>query len=60
MTEIASVGLDIAKNWFQIHAADTEGRPLLRRKLRRDQVLDFFAGLSPTVVGIEACSTSHH
>ena len=39
MTEIALVGIDIAKNWFQVHAADVEGRPVLRRKLRRDQVV---------------------
>ena len=60
MTEITSVGLDIAKNWFQVHAADAEGKPVLRRKLRRDQVETFFAALPATVVGIEACSTSHH
>ena len=60
MTEIALVGLDIAKNWFQVHAADGEGKPVLRRKLRRDQVVAFFAELPPITVGIEACSTSHH
>src|SRR3954465_11370453 len=60
MTEIASIGLDIAKSWFQVHGADAQGRPVLRRKLRRDQVAKFFAELAPTVVGIEACSTAHH
>ena len=60
MIEIALVGLDIAKNWFQVHAADREGRPVLRRKLRRDQVVAFFAEMPPVTVGIEACSTSHH
>lgn len=60
MTEIAAIGLDIAKNWFQVHAADAEGQPVIRRKLRRYQVVKFFADLAPTVVGIEACSTSHH
>ena len=60
MTEIALVGLDIAKNWFQVHAADAGGAPVLRRKLRRDQVAAFFAELPPVTVGIEACSTSHH
>ena len=60
MTEIALVGLDIAKNWFQAHAADGEGKPVLRRKLRRDQVAAFFAEMPPVSVGIEACSTSHH
>lgn len=60
MTEIALVGLDIAKNWFQVHATDGEGKPVLRRKLRRDQVVAFFAELRSVTVGIEACSTSHH
>ena len=60
MTEIALVGLDAAKTWFQGHAADGEGKPVLRCKLRRDQVVAFFAGLPPVTVGIEACSTSHH
>lgn len=60
MTEIASIGLDIAKSWFQVHGADAQGRPVLRRKLRRDQVAKFFAELAPTVIRIEACSTAHH
>lgn len=56
MTEVASVRLDIAENWFRIHAANTEGRPLSRRKFRRDQVVDFFAGLSRAVVGVAVSS----
>jgi transposase len=60
MTEIASIGLDIAKTWFQVHAADRDGKPVLRRKIRRDQVLQFFGSIPPCVIGIEACSTSHH
>lgn len=60
MTEIASIGLDIAKTWFQVHAADRDGMPVLRRKLRRDQMLQFFEDLPACLVGIEACSTSHH
>jgi hypothetical protein len=60
MTGIALVGLDIAKSWFQVHATDSEGGPVPRRKLRRDQVAAFFAGLPPVSAGIGACSTSHH
>lgn len=42
MSEIITVGLDLAKNVFQVHGADGTGRALLRKKLRRDQVLEFF------------------
>lgn len=60
MTEITSVGLDIANNRFQVHGADAKGKPVLRRRLRREQVAAFFEALPATVVGIEACPTSHH
>lgn len=58
--EIALVGLDIAKNVFQVHGADRDGRAVLRRKLKRDQVEQFFAALAPCQVGFEACPGSHH
>lgn len=45
MSEITTVGLDLAKNVFQAHGADASGKAILRKKLRRDQVLDFFAQL---------------
>ena len=43
--DIATIGFDLAKTVFQIHGADSEGRPVLRRKLRRGNVLAFFAGM---------------
>ncbi len=49
--KIATVGLDIAKQVFQVHAADAEGRAVLRRRLRRNQVATFFANLPPCVIG---------
>lgn len=55
-----SVGLDIAKTWFQAHGADGEGKPVFRHKLRRDQVISFFTELPPTTIGMEACSTAPH
>lgn len=55
-----SVGLDIAKTWFQAHGADGEGKPVFRHKLRRDQVISFFTELPPTTICMEACSTAHH
>src|SRR5262245_24649442 len=53
-------GLDIAKNVFQVHGVDGEGRALLRRKVRRDQLLALFSGLEPCLVGMEAYATAHH
>ena len=59
MSEITTVGLDLAKNVFQAHGADGFGRAVLRKKLRRDQVLDYFGRLPPCVVAMEACSGAH-
>jgi transposase len=57
---IKVIGLDIAKNVFQVHGIDEAGRPVLRRKLRRADVLRLFSHLEPALVGIEACHTAHH
>ena len=59
MSEIITVGLDLAKNAFQVHGADASGRAVLRKKLRRDQVLAFFSQLGPCVVAMEACGGAH-
>ena len=58
--EVSTIGLDLAKNVFQIHGVDASGRIVIRRAIRRSQVLPFFAKLPPCLVGIEACGTSHH
>ena len=55
--QVTTIGLDIAKHVFQLHGADPTGRPVLRQRVRRGQVLDFFRALAPCVVGIEACAT---
>ncbi len=60
MNEVTTVGLDLAKRVFQVHGADAKGRPVLQRKLRREEVLSFFAKLPPCVVGMEACASSHY
>lgn len=60
MGEISIVGLDLAKSVFQVHGADGSGAPVLRKKLRRDAVLGFFAQLSPCVVAMEACAGAHY
>lgn len=59
MSEIITVGLDLAKNVFQAHGADASGRAVLRKKLRRDQVLAFFGQLRPCVVAMESCGGAH-
>ncbi|WP_149763192.1 IS110 family transposase [Neomesorhizobium albiziae] len=58
--EISTIGLDLAKSVFQLHGVDTAGNGVFRKALRRRQILPFFAELSPCLVGIEACGTSHY
>jgi transposase len=58
--QISIIGLDIAKQVFQIHAADAEGRRISQVRLRRAQVLDYFRELPPCLIGMEACATAHH
>ena len=60
MQAVTTIGLDIAKSVFQVHGIDAEGKVLIRRQLKRRYVLAFFQKLSPCLVGIEACATSHH
>src|SRR4051812_8553021 len=58
--EVTTVGLDLANSWFQVHGADAQGRPLLRKKLARGKLLAFFAGGPPCLIGMEACGSAHH
>ena len=58
--QVTTIGLDLAKHVFQAHGVDAEGRPVLRRRLRRSEVVGFFAGLPACLVGMEACATAHH
>ena len=60
MTPVATIGLDIAKNVFQVHGVDAAGQVVVQRRLSRGRVLVFFEKLKPCLVGIEACSTSHY
>ena len=60
MSEISTVGLDLAKLVFQVHAADEAGRCILRRQLKRREVLRFFAELAPCIVAMEACGSAHY
>ncbi len=61
MGNITTIGLDLAKNVFQVHGIDADGNILVRRQLRRGEVLKFFQSLAaPCLVGMEACGTAHH
>jgi transposase len=60
MNDIITIGIDIAKNVFQVHGIDETGEVVVRRQLRRRQVIPFFTRLSPCLIGMEACATSHH
>jgi transposase len=58
MAQVSTIGLDLAKNVFQVHGIDAQGNVLVRRPLRRAEVLPFFAKLAPCLVGMEACATA--
>jgi transposase len=58
--DITTIGLDLAKSIFQVHAVDAAGKTVVNKAMRRAQVLPFFAKLPPCLVGMEACGTSHH
>jgi transposase len=60
MNQIVTIGLDLAKNIFQVHGIDACGKIVVRKPLRRAEVLKFFAGLRRCLIGVEACATAHH
>jgi transposase len=60
MSEVITIGVDLAKSVFQVHGVDASGTPVIRRQLRRRQVLGFFKKLPPCLVGMEACAISHY
>src|ERR1043165_7232504 len=59
MGEVTTIGIDIAKLVFQVHGVDADGTVVIRRRIGRARVLEFFADLPPCLVGMEACATSH-
>ena len=60
LARVTRVGLDVAKNVFQVHGVDAKGEAVIVRKLRRGAVLEFFGRLAPCVVAMEACGSAHH
>jgi transposase len=58
--QLTTIGLDLAKQVFQIHGVDATGSIVVRRRLRRSEVLRFFSATEPCLVGMEACATAHY
>jgi transposase len=58
--QITTIGLDIAKNVFQVHGSDAAEKVVVRKQLRRGQVMKFFEALSPYLIDMEACATAHY
>jgi transposase len=58
--KITTIGIDLAKNVFQLHGADDKGHAVLKKQLKRSQVLAFFANLVPCKIGMEACGSAHY
>ena len=59
MGEVSTIGVDIAKSVFQVHGVDADGTVVIRRRIGRAKVFEFFADLPPCLVGMEACATAH-
>ena len=60
MGEVSTIGLDIAKSVFQVHGVDDTGAVVMRKRINRSKVLQFFDELSPCLVGLEACPSAHY
>ena len=58
--KVATIGIDLAKNVFQIHGVNEHGNATLRKQLKRDQMASFFVTLAPCLIGMEACGSAHH
>ena len=60
MGEVATIGLDVAKSVFQVPGVDIDGAVVIRKRVSRVKVLEFFESLPPCLIGIEACPSAHH
>jgi transposase len=58
--KVSTVGIDLAKNVFQVHGVNEFGKPVIKKQLRRDQMAAFFVNLPPCMIGMEACGGAHH
>jgi len=59
MNEITTIGIDLAKSVFTVHAVDATGRTVLRKTVRRERLMERVAGLPPSLIGMEACGGAH-
>ena len=57
---ISTLGIDLAKNVFQVHGVDEQGRVVVRKRLSRNKLLNFIAQLEPCLIGLEACGSAHY
>ncbi|OEC54241.1 hypothetical protein A9G04_04205 [Aeromonas sp. ANNP30] len=55
-----TIGIDLAKHLFQLHGVDQHGKTILKRQLKREQMLSFFSNLPPSLIGMEACGSVHY
>ena len=58
--QVTTIGLDLAKNVFQVHGIDATEKVVVRKQLRRGQVMTFFEAMAPCLIGMEACATAHY
>src|ERR1035437_8165782 len=58
--QVSTIGLDLAKNVFQVHGIDATEKVVVRKQLRRSQMMPFFSALPPCLIGMEACATAHY
>jgi transposase len=58
--QITTIGIDLARNVFQVHGADKRAKTILRKQMRREKFMEFFADLPTCLVGTEACGSAHH
>ena len=58
--KITTIGIDIAKDVFQIHGVDSQGKTLVKKQIRRHEMLNFFVNLQPCLIGMEACGGAHY
>jgi transposase len=60
LASVTTIGLDLAKQIFQVHGIDAAGRIVVAKAITRNKLLTFFASLPPCLVGMEACGSAHH
>ncbi len=58
--KVTTVGIDLAKNVFQVHGVNEFGKLIVKKQLRREQMAEFFVNLPPCLIGMEACGSAHH